>query len=95
MWVSKRTYEDLLLSHKREIDIMTAWIEQLQGQVGAVGHSPRQDPVQNYAQAEALYTSDEQQALLDAREFGIIDDIQLEDGMKKLGFLNKEVVVNP
>lgn len=95
MWVSKRSYEDLLLSHKREIDIMTAWIEQLQAQVGAVGHSPR--PAE-FGTAEAVPTSlfvgDEEQDLMDALDQGLIDQPMFEEGMRKLGFLNHEVTVN-
>ena len=95
MWSSKRSYEDLLLSHKREIDIMTAWIEQLQAQVGAVGHSPRAEEFGTpQLVPETLYVGDDEQDLLDAREANLIDDLQLEEGLRQLGYLNKEVVVN-
>jgi hypothetical protein len=96
MWLAKRQYEDLLLSHKREIDILTAWIEQLQSQVGAVGHSPRAEPTFGAAAPpQTLYVSEDEQDLLDAREAGLIDDLQLEEGLRKMGFHNNEVVVNP
>lgn len=94
MWLSKRQYEDLLRSHKREIDIMTAWIEQLQQQVGAVGHSPRPEQFGNpQMMPTTLHVGDDEQDLIDARDMGLIDDLQLEEGLRKLGYLNKEVVV--
>lgn len=96
MWINKQQYQDLLLSHKREIDIMTAWIEQLQSQVGAVGHSPRAEPMFGAAQPpQTLYVSEDEQDLLDAREAGLIDDLQMEEGLRKMGFHNTEVVVTP
>jgi hypothetical protein len=85
----------LLLSHKREIDIMTAWIEQLQAQVGAVGHSPRPE---QFGAAEpavptSLFVGDDEQDLMDALDQGIIDQPAFEEGLRKLGYLNTEVVV--
>jgi len=88
MWfVSKGRYDDLKAAHKREVDILVTWIEQLQAQIGAT-NSPR-DPEQPQKLSEmpemALYLSSEEEDLLDAHAQGLIDDEQFQQGMAELG----------
>jgi hypothetical protein len=79
--------EELKKEWSKERDIMLAWIEQLQLQVGALAAprdlGPQQPDLQ--AQALAMYVGDEEEQLLDAHASGLITDEQLEAEMAALG----------
>jgi hypothetical protein len=91
--VSKGRYDDLKAAHKREVDILVSWIEQLQQQVGAL-NSPR-DPGEPQQLAEmpgmSLYISAEEEDLIDAHAQGMIDDTAFEQGMAALGRAQVEI----
>lgn len=83
--------------HSRNIEILTAWIEQLQLQTGAAVPGPApahrtQAQGSGPAPDMALYVGDEEEALIDAHASGLINDDQLSEGLQQLGFLNKEVI---
>lgn len=73
----------------KERDILLAWIENLQMQLGAaaIPHQPdTQGPVDERL---ALYVGEEEESLLDAHASGLISDEQLEESMSQLGTLTK------
>ena len=88
MWfVSKGRYDDLKAAHKREVEIMVSWIEQLQTQVGAMGHSPREQGEKKLSADPqmSLYISSEEEDLIDAHAQELIDDEQFQQGMAAIG----------
>ncbi len=93
-FVSKGRYDDLKVAHKREVDILVTWIEQLQAQIGAT-NSPR-DPAEPPRVSEqpgmSLYVSAEEEDLIDAHAQGLIDDAQFQQGMAELGRSQVEVL---
>jgi hypothetical protein len=92
-WVSRGRYDDLKEAHRREVDILVTWIEQLQQQVGAF-NSPR-DPGEPQKLSEhpamAMYVTDEEEALIDAHAQEIIDDEQFQQAMNELRSLKVEI----
>lgn len=93
MWINKRQYEDLLLSHKREVDILTNWVENLQAQLGAQ-FSPRPEPEMQHVtpmSQEALYAGDEEQDMLDALDMGLISKDQFDEWKRRESGKNVEV----
>ncbi len=87
-WVSRGRYDDLKAAHKREVDILVTWIEQLQAQIGAT-NTPREggpEPTPLSAlPGMGLYVTAEEEDLIDAHQQGIIDDMAFEQGMAELG----------
>jgi hypothetical protein len=97
MLITRRSHEahiaDLKEAHAREVAIMTAWIEQLQLQVGTFNspRTPDQPKAINEQPGMALYLSSEEEDLVDAHAQGIINDEQFEMGMAELGRVSAEV----
>jgi hypothetical protein len=90
MFVSRGRYNDLKAAHKREVEILVSWVEQLQTQIGAMGHSPREQGEQGEQKISAdpqmsLYISAEEEDLIDAHAQELIDDEQFQQGMAALG----------
>jgi len=85
-FVSKGRYDDLKAAHKREVDILVTWIEQLQAQVGAV-NSPRPLAEQKLSEMPgmSLHISSEEEDLLDAYAQELITEDQFQAGMAELG----------
>lgn len=85
--VSRGRYDDLKDAHKREVDILVSWIEQLQVQIGST-NSPR-DPAEPSKVSElpgmSLYVSAEEEDLIDAHAQELIDDETFERAMADLG----------
>lgn len=81
--------EELKAEWAKERDILLAWIEQLQLQVGAstAPLSPEKQPASD--QSMALYVGEEEEQLLDAYASGLITDEQLEESMAQLNSLTK------
>lgn len=95
MFVTKRHLEDVKAAHAREVAILVSWIEQLQLQVGAVNSPRAPEPAKAGVEPEmAMFMSDDEQDLRDAREMNLIDDAQLAVGLEQLGFINHEVVAS-
>lgn len=86
-WVSRGRYDDLKDAHKREVDILVTWIEQLQTQVGALNSPRNPEEPQRLAEVPgmSLYISAEEEDLLDAHAQGLIDDATFQEGMEALG----------
>lgn len=81
--------EELKAEWAKERDILLAWIEQLQLQVGTLT-APRQTETQPPVdQSMALYIGEEEEQLLDAHASGLITDEQLEESMAQLQSLTK------
>jgi hypothetical protein len=85
---------DLKKEHQRTVEALTAWIEQLQLQVGAPT-TPIAAPQTGSGEKPsdyAMYVGDEEADLIDAHAMNLINDAQLEEGLAQLGFMNKEVI---
>lgn len=84
-WVSKGRYEDLKVAHKREVDILVSWIEQLQVQINSA-NSPRQalDPTLAEMPDMGMYLSDIETDLIDARENGLMDESEFQQAMQQV-----------
>lgn len=94
MWISKRSYDDLLASHKREVDILRDWVQSLLMSQGApvapastslgansgVGAGTPPDM--------ALFVGDEEQDLRDAFEMDLISEDDLQEGLRQLAAAN-------
>jgi hypothetical protein len=95
LWEDRIT--DLKKEHQRTVEALTAWIEQLQLQVGAAGSPPPQAVHRPAASGSAappemaMFMGEEEEALRDAHANDLIDDNQLNEGLKQIGFLNTEV----
>jgi hypothetical protein len=83
MWINKRQYEDLLLSHKREVDILTSWVEHLQLQIQSPMASPRELPPPGPVDMK-MYMGDDESDLQDAFDQGIIDKPALDAALAQL-----------
>lgn len=97
MWISRKVYEDLKKEHQRTVEALTAWIEQLSMQVGQpstpapVPPSAAPMPVEG---GNSLYMSDDEADLYEAHASGLINDAQLQEGLKHAGFANTELTFN-
>ncbi len=81
--------EELKAEWAKERDILLAWVEQLQLQVGTLT-APRQVETQPPVEPSmALYVGEEEEALLDAHASGLLTDAQLEESMAQLDSLTK------
>jgi hypothetical protein len=92
-FVSKGRYDDLKVAHKREVDILVSWIEQLQLQVGALG-SPRPGAETEKVSdmpGMAMYVSAEEEDLIDAHAQELISDEEFERAMAELGRTQVEI----
>lgn len=92
MFVSRGRYNDLKDAHKREVDILVSWIEQLQAQIGAT-NSPRDPAEQKLSEMPgmAMYVSAEEEDLIDAHAQGLIDDATFQAGMAELNRTQVEI----
>ena len=92
-WVSRGRYDDLKDAHKREVDILVTWIEQLQAQVGAM-NSPR-NPGETQRISEqpgmGLYMTSEEEDLIEAHAQGLIDDEQFQAAMNEISAMKVEI----
>lgn len=88
MWISKRSYEDLLASHKREVDILRDWVQSLLMDRGspAAAAGPALPGFDLPVQMTSV--SDEEQDLRDALEMGLIDEDALQEGLRQLALAN-------
>lgn len=87
MWVGKKVYQDLLAAHKREVDILAAWVEQLQQQLNmqTAARTPGDPPKLSEVPEMQLYISGEEEDLIDAHAQELIDDATFQAGMAELG----------
>jgi hypothetical protein len=86
---TERLYEariaDLKKEHQRMVEALTAWIEQLQLQVGAPPLQPLPDAhTQPVAPSASLYVSDEESTIREAFDEGLIDEDQLLEGLLRV-----------
>jgi hypothetical protein len=94
MWlVSKGRYEDLKAAHKREVDILVTWIEQLQTQlnVAQTPRTPEAPKKVSEVPGMSMYISADEEDLIDAHAQGLIDDAAFQQGMDELGRAHVEI----
>lgn len=84
MWISRRAYTDLLAAHKREVDILAAWVESLQMQQGSPAAPLRAPEPSTQAPDISLYVSEDEEQILEALANGIINEDQARAEIAKM-----------
>lgn len=84
MWISRRSYEDLLAAHKREVDILAAWVESLQMTQGSPAAPLRAPEPSTVSPDISLYVSEDEEQILEALANGLIDESQARAEIAKM-----------
>ena len=84
MWISRRAYEDLLAAHKREVDILAAWVESLQMSQGSPAAPLRGPEPSTTAPDISLYVSEDEEQLLEALANNMITEDQFQAELQRM-----------
>lgn len=82
--------EDLKKEHQRTVEALTAWIEQLQMQLGAASLAAKTAPDAGMP-AMSMFVNEEEAALDDALEMGLLTKEQHAEELSRLQFSNAEL----